>query len=285
MVREQILLPVVGRTPIHREPAFENQGVSAEISRQRQVGADGEVSASVSRRVELEVRVPVDIFLYLSSDGTVCEIAGLVDLRILSRLVIPHFELRVGMHVDTDACINRAYHAVTIPGLRLHEEAVRNHPLVDRVARLVGVDIPVLVVVQRIGHEIALFVPVRPFVDIPRIFVRIDLAPRTVLERMADIDRRQVGERKVVLRHALQRQGVGLRDEKGVVAVSVLRLGIRQLHRHARRHLERRIGDSPCPDHAAVLLLFDVVVVIGRMHRIALARMAEGDRQVVVLRP
>ena len=102
---------------------------------------------------------------------------------------------------------------------------------------------------------------------------------------MADIDRRQVGERKVILRHALQRQGIGLRDEEGIVAVGVLRLGIRQLHGHARRHLERRIGDGPRPDHAAVLLLLDVVVVIGRMHRIALARMAEGDRQVVVLRP
>ena len=102
---------------------------------------------------------------------------------------------------------------------------------------------------------------------------------------MADIHRREVRHREIALREPLQRDAVGLRDKEGVVAVEVLGLGVGQPHRHARRHLERRVRNGPLADHAAVLLLLDVVVVIGRMHRIALARMAEGDRQVVVLRP
>ena len=110
------------------------------------MSAQGEVSASVSRRVELEVRIPIDIFLYLASDGAVCEIAGLVDLRILARQEITHLELRVGMHVDAYAGINRAYHAVAVPRLRLNEEAVRDNALINRVARIAGIDEPVLVV-------------------------------------------------------------------------------------------------------------------------------------------
>ena len=284
MVREEILLPVVRRAAVHREPAFENQGVSAEIPRQRQMGAQGEVSASVSRRVELEVRIPIDIFLYLASDGAVCEIAGLIDLRILSRQEITHLELRVGMHVDAYAGINRAYHAVAVPRLRLNEEAVRDNALVNRVARIAGIDEPVLVVNPLRRLEFArLRVPLAPLVRIAGLYIRIDLAPRAVLERMAYEYRRKVGQRKIAVRHPLQRKRIRLGDEEGVVAVGILRLGVGQLHRHARRHLERRIGNGPRADHAAVFLLLDVIVVIGRMHRIAFARMVERHREVVVL--
>ena len=285
MVREQILLPVGRRAAVHREPAFENQGVSAQIAFQREVRADREISASVSRRVETEVSVPVDIFLYLSADGAVKEVTRLVDLRVLPRQVIFQFELRVGVHVDADAGVERPHDSVPVPGLRLHEEAVRNVPLVDRVTRLRRVDEPVIVIMPLRGDEIAVLVPVVPFIRIRLVPVGVDLAPRTVLERMADIHRREVRHREIALREPLQRDAVGLRDEEGVVAIEVPGLGVGQPHRHARRHLERRVRNGPLADHAAVLLLLDVVVVVARMDRIPPARVADGHRKVVVLGP
>ena len=44
------------------------------------------------------------------------------------------------------------HYAVAVPRLRLDEEAVRNHALVGRVARLGGIDVPVVVVVP-FGRE------------------------------------------------------------------------------------------------------------------------------------
>ncbi len=49
--------------------------------------------------------------------------------------------------------------------------------------------------------------------------------------------------------------------------------------------LERSVGDGPDTDHTAVFLLLDVVVVVGRVDRITLARVAESDGEVVVLGP
>ena len=259
--------------------------MSAEVAFQREVRADRKVSASVSRRVEFEISVPVDIFLYLSADGAVKEVTRLVDLRILSRQVIFQFELRVGVHVDADAGVERPDHPVAVPRLRLHEETVRNDPFVDRVARLHGVDVPVVVVVALGRDVVAVLVAVVAFVGVGLVPVGVDLAPRTVLERVAHIDRREVGHREIVFGEPLQRNAVRLRDEEGVVAVDVLRLGVGQPHRHARRHFENGIRNGPVADHAAVLLLLDVVVVVARMHRIAFAGMVDGHRKVVVLGP
>ncbi len=247
------------------------------------MGADGEVSAPVSRRMELQVRTPVDILLDFAAHRTVGEVSGLTDRRIPARKEIARLELGVGVQIESHAGIDRAHHAVAVPRLRLHEQAVGDHALVERVARFERIDVPVLVVIERLGHELARLVAVAPFVDVGLVAVGIDLAPRAVLERMAHHHRREVGQREILLRDALQRNGVGLRDEEAVVAVEVLRLCVGQLHRNARRHLERRVGDGPLPHHAAVLLLLDVVVVEPRMHRVALARVAHGNRKVVVL--
>ena len=92
---------------------------------------------------------------------------------------------------------------------------------------------------------------------------------------MPDVDGRKSGYRVVLLGDPLERDAVRLRDEEGVVAVEVFRLGIRQLHRNARRHLERGVGNGPFAHHAAVLLLLDVVVDVTGMHRVAFARMVE----------
>ena len=259
--------------------------MSAEVPFQREVRADRKVSASVSRRVEFEISVPVDIFLYLSADGTVKEVTRLVDLRILPRQVIFQFELRVGVHVDADAGVERSDHPVAVPGLRLHEKAVRDDPFVDRVARLHGIDVPVVVVVALGRDVVAVLVAVVALVGIGLVPVGVDLAPRTVLERVAHVDRREVGHREIVLGKPLQRNAVRLRDEEGVVAVDILRLGVRQPHRHARRHLENGVRNGPVADHAAVFLLFDVVVVVTRVHRIAFSGMVDGHREVVVLGP
>ena len=259
--------------------------MSAEVAFQREVRADRKVSASVSRRVESEIPVPIDILFYLSADRAVKEVTRLVDLRILARQVIFQFELRVGVHVDADAGVDRSHHPVAVPGLRLHEEAVRDDPFVDRVARLRGVDVPVVVVAALGRHVVAVLVAVVAFVGIGLVPVGVDLAPRTVLERVAYIDRRKVGHREIVLGEPLQRNAVGLRDEEGVVAVEVLGLGVGQPHRNARGHLENGVRNGPVADHAAVLLLLDVVVVVTRMHRVAFSGMADGHREVVVLGP
>ena len=246
---------------------------------------DREVSASVSRRVELQVPVPVDILLYLSADGSVGEPTGFVHLRIPARQIIVQFELRVGVQVEADAGIDGSHHPVAVPGLRLDENAVRDDPFVDRVARLHRIDEPVLVVIVLLGDEVSVFIAVVALVRIGFVQVGVDLAPRTVLERMAHIDGRQTRHREVALGQALQRNAVGLGHEEGVVAVGVLGLGIGQAHRHTRSHAERRVGNGPRSDHAAVLLLFDVVVVVTRMDRVAAARMAHGQREVVILGP
>ena len=107
MVREEILLPVVGRAAVHREPAFENQGVSAEIPRQRQMGAQGEVSASVSRRVELGVSSPIDIFLDLSFDRSIHEVTAFIHLVVLTVQVGIQPELRIGVQVESYTSVHR----------------------------------------------------------------------------------------------------------------------------------------------------------------------------------
>ena len=82
---------------------------------------------------------------------------------------------------------------------------------------------------------------------------------------------------------ALQRNGVGLREEEGVVAVDVFGLGVRQPHRYARRHLEDRVADRPFAHHAAVLLRLDVVVDVTGMYGVALARVGDRHGDVLIL--
>ena len=276
VVRAQILLPVAGRTPLHREASLENQGMAAERPHQRQVGPQRQVSASVSRRVEPHVRIPVDIPFDFAAHRAVGEKTGLLDRRVLAREEILRVKLRIGVQVESHTSVDGSHHAVAVPRLRLHEEAVRYHALVGRVARLGGIEVPVVVVVTLGRNPLpGIRVPRTAFVGIGCPDVGIDLAPRVVLEGVPDVDGRKSGYRVVLFGDPLERDAVRLRDEEGVVAVEVLRLCIRQLHRNARRHLERGVGNGPFANHAAVLLLLDVVVDVTGMHRVAFARMVE----------
>ncbi len=189
------------------------------------------------------------------------------------------------MQIDAYAAVERAHRAVAVPRLRLYEDLVRQQPLAYRVARRVGVDIPVVVVLARDGYVVAVFVDASAaLVGICRPEIGVGLGPCVVLQLVADIYGRQVGQREVVLGHALQRYGVCLLDEEAVVAILVVRLGVGQPHRHAGRHLEGGVDYGPLADYAAVFARVDHVVHVGRMHRVALARMGECDREGMVLR-
>lgn len=121
------------------------------------------------------------------------------------------------------------------------------------------------------------------FVGVGAEDVGVGLAPNVVLDRVADEYGREVGQRKIVFGDALQRNGVGLREEEGVVAVDVFGLGVRQPHRYSRRHLEDRVADRPFAHHAAVLLRLDVVVDVTGMYGVALARVGDRHGDVLIL--
>ena len=125
---------------------------------------------------------------------------------MLFRPEITHLELRVGMHVDAYAGINRAYHAVAVPRLRLNEEAVRDNALIKSSRYREGIDEPVASKSLRRLR----FTPVSgsrsPRSFVAGLYIRIDLAPQAVLERMAYEYRRKVGQRKIAVDHPLQRK-------------------------------------------------------------------------------
>ena len=188
------------------------------------------------------------------------------------------------MQVESYTSVHRTDHAVTIPGLRLNEHPVGNHPLIDRVARLRGIDEPVLVIFESIlRHKITICISLVTVVGIGSPNILINLAPGVVFERMTDEYGRQIGDRKVAFGNRQQRNTVRLFDKERIVAVSIGGFRRGQFHRHARRHFEGRIPNRPFTHHAAVLTRLDVVVDESGMHRITLSRMRNGDRKVVVL--
>ena len=145
-------------------------------------------------------------------------------------------------------------------------------------------DEPVVVILVALGgDEVAVLVFRPAFVGVGAEDVGVGLAPNIVLDRVADEYGREVGQRKIVFGDALQRNGVGLREEEGVVAVDVFGLGVRQPHRYARRHLEDRVADRPFAHHAAVLLRLDVVVDVTGMYGVALARVGDRHGDVLIL--
>ena len=234
--------------------------------------------------MELHVTIPIHIFLDFSTNLAIDIVVGLLDLLIATREVVVHGKLGIGVHIDAHTRIERTHHPVAVPGLRLHEEAVRDTTFVERVARLGGVDVPMLIVFARCRDKITVFIAVVALVGVLGTNILIGLAPGRILEGVTDIDGREVGHREVAVGHALKGNTVGLHEVEAVVAVGILGLGLRELHRHTRRHLEGGIGNGPRAYHATILLLFDVVVVIARMNRIATSGVVHGHRQGVVFR-
>ena len=100
---------------------------------------------------------------------------------------------------------------------------------------------------------------------------------------MADIDRREIRNRKIPIRYRNQRNTERLFDKKYIVAIDILRLIVGQLHRHSGRHFEDRIPNGPFTDDTSVLTHLHVVVDIPGMNRITFSRVRYGNRQVLVL--
>lgn len=101
------------------------------------------------------------------------------------------------MYVEPHAAVDGADHAVAVPRLRLYEQAVRKPPFAERVARGVGVDEPVVVILVALGgDEVAVLVFRPAFVGVGAEDVGVGLAPNVVLDRVADEYGREVGQRK-----------------------------------------------------------------------------------------
>ena len=194
--------------------------MTAELRRKRHMGVQGEVSAPVTRRVELQVSSPVGEFTYLAAHGAIGIPRRTAVDTVLACGVILERELRIGIHVDTDTAVQHSHHAVAVPRLRLHEKAVRQNPFAYRVARFGRRDEPILVVCLRCGDILAVLVAAAAVVGIGGILVGVEFAPRVVLEHMTYIYCREARYREVVVGHGLQRYGIRLLHEEGVAFVS-----------------------------------------------------------------
>ena len=107
------------------------------------------------------------------------------------------------------------------------------------------------------------------------------LAPETaVQERMADENRRPLGNRKILVAEAPEGHTVRLGQVEDIVLVLVL--GIGQIDVDHLRHVEHGIGNVPVPQNTAVLLEAGHVVNIARMDRVFLAGVRKAQRKVLV---